>query len=79
MGAQVRHAVIWAARNAGAGSAVAILWRLRRTNPRPPIPVITGMPDALSHPALIREPPGRLFSKPLDVAALVAWLKAATS
>ena len=60
------------------GSGGVVLWKLRRWNPQTPIAVVTGMPDALRHPELVREPPDALFTKPLDLAALVAWLKRVT-
>jgi CheY-like chemotaxis protein len=56
-----------------------VLWRLRRNYGRDvPIAVVTAMPDPLSHPELVSEPPDRLFAKPIDLPALVAWLKSVT-
>ena len=60
------------------GSGGVVLWRLRSRNPNIPIAVVTGIPDALNHPEVVREPPDRLFAKPIDLAALVTWLKAVT-
>jgi DNA-binding NtrC family response regulator len=59
-------------------TAGIVLWRLRRRNHSMPIAVVTGMPDALTHPELVKEPPDKLFIKPVDLAALVEWLKSAT-
>ena len=55
-----------------------VLWRLRRRNRRMPIAVVTGMPDAMSHPELVKEPPDKLFVKPVDLHELVEWLKSVT-
>lgn len=56
-----------------------VLWRIRRNYGRDvPIAVVTGIPDPQSHPELLSEPPDRLFTKPLDVRALVSWLKSVT-
>jgi DNA-binding response OmpR family regulator len=56
-----------------------ILWRIRRDYGREvPIAVVTGKPDPLHRPELVREPPDVLFPKPLDLRALVAWLKSVT-
>jgi two-component system, OmpR family, response regulator len=55
-----------------------LLWRIRRSKRDVPIAVVTGIPDPLSHPELVREPPDRLFTKPLDLRALVSWLKSVT-
>ena len=55
-----------------------VLWRLRRRNRKMPIAVVTGMPDAMSHPELVKEPPDKLFVKPVDLHELVEWLKSVT-
>ena len=55
-----------------------ILWRIRRSSRGVPIAVVTGMPNPQSHPELLREPPDRLFTKPVDLHALVSWLKTVT-
>jgi DNA-binding response OmpR family regulator len=56
-----------------------VLWRIRRNYGRDvPIAVVTGIPNPLSHPELVSEPPDKLFAKPLDLRALVAWLKSVT-
>ena len=57
-----------------------VLWRIRRDYGREvPIAVVTGIADPLSHPELVSEPPDRLFGKPLDLRALVAWVKSVTA
>jgi CheY-like chemotaxis protein len=56
-----------------------VLWRIRRNYGRDvPIAVVTGIPNPLSHPELVSEPPDKLFVKPVDLGALVAWLKSVT-
>jgi CheY-like chemotaxis protein len=56
-----------------------VVWRLRRSYGRDvPIAVVTGVPDPLSHPDLVRDPPDKLFPKPLDVAAVIDWLRSVT-
>lgn len=55
-----------------------VLWRLRRRNRRMPIAVVTGDRDAKNHPELKREPPDRIFIKPLHLPELVEWLKGVT-
>jgi DNA-binding response OmpR family regulator len=56
-----------------------VLWRIRRDFGRQvPVAVVTGVPDALNQPHLVREPPDVVFPKPLDVPALIAWLKSVT-
>jgi ActR/RegA family two-component response regulator len=60
------------------GSGGVILWRIRRRDPNIPIAVVTGMADAASHPEIVREPPDIIFQKPVDLNALVDWLKSVT-
>ena len=36
------------------------------------------MQGAASHPEILREPPDRLFTKPVDLVELIAWLKSVT-
>jgi DNA-binding response OmpR family regulator len=56
-----------------------VLWRLRRDYARDvPVAVISGRPDLLSRPELRREAPDAVFAKPLDLKAVVAWLKSVT-
>ena len=56
-----------------------VLWRIRRDYGREvPVAVVTGVPDALNQPHLVREPPDVLFPKPLDLPALLAWLRSVT-
>jgi DNA-binding response OmpR family regulator len=56
-----------------------VLWRIRRDYGRDvPVAVVTGIADPLNHPELVSEPPDRLFGKPLDLRALVAWVKSVT-
>ena len=51
-----------------------VLWRVRCRDPAIPIAVVTGIANAAAHPELVRNPPDRLFTKPLDMDALIAWL-----
>ena len=51
-----------------------LLRRIHREGLPTRVAVVTGMPDPLTHPDLVRFPPDRVFSKPLDIAALVKWL-----
>lgn len=60
------------------GSGGTVLWRIRRRNPGTPVAVVTGMSDAASHPEILREPPDVIFPKPVDLKALVAWLRSVT-
>lgn len=55
-----------------------LLRRIRRDKLATKVAVVTGMPDALSHPELVRSPPDRVFQKPLIFKELVDWLKEAT-
>jgi DNA-binding response OmpR family regulator len=56
-----------------------VLWRIRRDYARDvPIAVITGRPDPFLRPELQRDPPDVVFPKPVDLKALVAWLKSVT-
>lgn len=51
-----------------------LLRRIHREGLPTRVAVVTGMPDPLTHPDLVRFPPDRVFTKPLDLAALVKWL-----
>ena len=56
-----------------------VLWRIRREYGRTvPVAVVTGVPDPLARPELVREQPDVIFPKPLNLKALVAWLKCVT-
>lgn len=53
-----------------------VLWRVRRNWGRDvPIAVVTGRPDLLSRADLVREPPDRVFTKPIDFKELVDWVR----
>lgn len=61
------------------GNGSIVLWRIRREYGRTvPVAVVTGAPDPLSRPELVREQPDVIFPKPLNVKGLVAWLKSVT-
>jgi two-component system, response regulator RegA len=51
-----------------------LLRRIHRDHLQTKVAVVTGVPDPMCHPDLIRFPPDRVFTKPLDFAALFAWL-----
>jgi DNA-binding response OmpR family regulator len=51
-----------------------LLRRIHRERLPTRVAVVTGVPDPMSHPDLIRFPPDRVFTKPLDFAALIEWL-----
>lgn len=51
-----------------------LLRRIHRERLPTKVAVVTGLPDPTSHPDLIRFPPDRVFTKPLDFAALIKWL-----
>jgi DNA-binding response OmpR family regulator len=51
-----------------------LLRRIRRDQLPTRVAVVTGLPDPMSHPDLVRFPPDRVFTKPLDFAALIEWL-----
>ena len=55
-----------------------LLRRIRRDNLPIRIAVVTGLADPSSHYDATRFPPDRVFTKPLDVAQLVAWLRSVT-
>jgi DNA-binding response OmpR family regulator len=56
-----------------------VLWRIRRDYGRDvPVAVVTGQRDPLAQPHLVREPPDVVFTKPVDLNALAAWLKSVT-
>jgi CheY-like chemotaxis protein len=56
-----------------------VVWRIRRSYGRDvPVAVVTGVPDPLSHPDLVRDVPDKLFPKPADVAAVIDWLRSVT-
>jgi DNA-binding response OmpR family regulator len=53
-----------------------VLWRIRRDYAKDvPVAVISGRPDLLARPELQRELPDAIFAKPLDLRAVVAWLR----
>ena len=54
-----------------------VLWKLRRWS-RARIAVVTGVPDPQLHPDVVKEPPDKLFTKPVDLAELIDWLKSVT-
>jgi two-component system OmpR family response regulator len=57
-----------------------VMWRIRRDyGRRVPVAVVTGVPNPLNLPHLVREPPDVVFSKPLDIPALIAWLRSVTA
>ena len=51
-----------------------LLRRVHREQLPTRVAVVTGLPDPMSHPDLIRFPPDRVVTKPRDFAALIAWL-----
>jgi DNA-binding response OmpR family regulator len=51
-----------------------LLRRIHREQLPTKVAVVTGMVDPQSHPDLMRYPPDRVFSKPLDFSELIAWL-----
>jgi CheY-like chemotaxis protein len=51
-----------------------LLRRIHREQLPSRVAVVTGLPNPTSHPDLIRFPPDRVFTKPLDFAALIEWL-----
>ena len=55
-----------------------VLWKLRRWSRDTPVAVVTGVPDPLNHADLLKEPPDKVFTKPVDLAALVEWLRSVT-
>lgn len=55
-----------------------LLRRIHRDRLPTKVAVVTGMADPTSHPDLVRFPPDRLFSKPLNFADLIEWLDGLT-
>lgn len=55
-----------------------LLRRIHRDKLPTKVAVVTGMPNAASHPDLVRFPPDRLFIKPLDLLELLEWLSELT-
>jgi len=51
-----------------------LLRRIHREHLPTRVAVVTGIPDPSSHPDLIRFPPDRVFTKPLDFSDLFDWL-----
>jgi two-component system OmpR family response regulator len=51
-----------------------LLRRIHREKLHTKVAVVTGMPDPAAHPDLIRFPPDRIFTKPLDLHELLDWL-----
>jgi DNA-binding response OmpR family regulator len=56
-------------------SGSLLLRRVHRDRLPIKVAVVTGMPDPLSHPDLVRFPPDRVFQKPVDFRELTDWLK----
>jgi CheY-like chemotaxis protein len=57
-------------------SGLEMALEVHKANPFIPIALITGTPMALQPAALRQAGIGRVFAKPFDLAALVAWLQA---
>jgi DNA-binding response OmpR family regulator len=55
-----------------------LLRRIHRERLPTRVAVVTGVPDPMSHPDLIRFPPDRVFAKPLDLMELLDWLDEVT-
>jgi DNA-binding response OmpR family regulator len=55
-----------------------LLRRVRRANVTVAVAVVAGMTDPASHPELVRFPPDRIFTKPVNMDELTAWLLAVT-
>jgi CheY-like chemotaxis protein len=51
-----------------------LLRRIHRENLPVKVAVVTAYADAAAHPYLERFPPDRVFTKPLDYDALLAWM-----
>jgi DNA-binding response OmpR family regulator len=56
-------------------SGSLLLRRIHRDRMLTKVAVVTGMPNPLSHPDLVRFPPDRVFQKPVDFHELADWLK----
>ena len=56
-----------------------LLRRIRRYNLPVKVAVVTGVPDPATHMDVMRFPPDRIFSKPLDFKLLSEWLKSVSS
>jgi DNA-binding response OmpR family regulator len=52
-----------------------LLRRIRRDGLSIRVAVVTGAPDHILFSELLRIPPDTVFRKPLDLAALIAWLR----
>ena len=59
-------------------SGSLLLRRIHRDRLPTKVAVVTGMPNAASHPDLVRFPPDRVFIKPLDLLELLDWLSELT-
>ena len=55
-----------------------LLRRIHRDQLHTKVAVVTGHPDPMSHPDLLRFPPDRVFTKPLDLLELLDWLSELT-
>ena len=55
-----------------------LLRRIHREGLPTRVAVVTGIPDPMTHPDLVRFPPDRVFVKPLDLNALIHWLNELT-
>ena len=55
-----------------------LLRRIHRDGLPTKVAVVTGMPDPATHPDLVRFPPDRVFTKPLNFAKLIEWLHGLT-
>jgi two-component system OmpR family response regulator len=61
------------------GPGGIILWRLRRDfGDDMPVAVVTGKADPLTQPYVARGRPDVVFPKPVDLKALVAWVRSMT-
>jgi DNA-binding response OmpR family regulator len=51
-----------------------LLRKIRRERLHSKVAVVTGIADPHNHPDLVRFPPDRIFTKPLDLHELLVWL-----
>lgn len=56
-------------------SGSLVLRRIRRGDLPVKVAIVSGVPDLNRYPDLVRYPPDKVFSKPLDFRALVDWLR----
>ena len=52
-----------------------LLRRLQRENTPIRVAVVTGAPDLVQFSELLRFPPDAIFRKPLNLAAMIAWVR----